>query len=167
VPLVVIFSSFFPAEQSVRATAVLTLVSAAARITATALNGYLNEWGGYILAFFVASGAAALAAVNQYVIFGISLGFMPVLAKQLGAADLAKSIPLLFLIQGCIGIAHGSGYPVLMGLTIRDIPFQQRSTAMGLHQTVYAAGIFIGPWASERYHSLRLFPAMGIPMMAR
>ena len=235
VPLVVVFSSFFPAEQSIRATAVLALVSAAARITATALNGYLNEWGGYILAFLVAVAAAALAAVfvlpvplnsqpagapklrplrrlflrrnvllpsllaavNQYVVFGVSLGFMPVLAKQLGAGDvtigllasvnlllfllgnlsatssgsrlrsesmllgtyvlfalaiaaaaLAKNIPLLFLIQGLLGIAHGIGYPVLMGLSIRDVPANQRTAAMGLHQSVYAAGIFIGPWAS-------------------
>ena len=235
VPLVVVFSSFFPAEQSVRAAAVLALVSAAARITATALNGYLNEWGGNILAFVVAVAAAALAAVfvlpvplnsqpagapklrplrrlflrrnvllpsllaavNQYVVFGVSLGFMPVLAKQLGAGDvtigllasvnlllfllgnlsatssgsrlrsesmllgtyvlfalaiaaaaLAKNIPLLFLIQGLLGIAHGIGYPVLMGLSIRDVPANQRTAAMGLHQSVYAAGIFIGPWAS-------------------
>ena len=235
VPLVVVFSSFFPAEQSIRATAVLALVSAAARITATALNGYLNEGGGYILAFVVAVAAAALAAVfvlpvplnsqpagapklrplgrlflrrnvllpsllaavNQYVVFGVSLGFMPVLAKQLGAGDvtigllasvnlllfllgnlsatssgsrlrsesmllgtyvlfalaiaaaaLAKNIPLLFLIQGLLGIAHGIGYPVLMGLSIRDVPANQRTAAMGLHQSVYAAGIFIGPWAS-------------------
>ena len=235
VPLVVVFSSFFPAEQSVRATAVLALVSAAARITATALNGYLNEGGGYILAFVVAVAAAALAAVfvlpvplnsqpagapklrplrrlflrrnvllpsllaavNQYVVFGVSFGFMPVLAKQLGAGDvtigllasvnlllfllgnlsatssgsrlgsesmllgtyvlfalaiaaaaLAKNIPLLFLIQGLLGIAHGIGYPVLMGLSIRDVPANQRTAAMGLHQSVYAAGIFIGPWAS-------------------
>ena len=235
VPLVVVFSSFFPAEQSVRAAAVLALVSAAARITATALNGYLNEGGGYILAFVVAVAAAALAAVfvlpvplnsqpagapklrplrrlflrrnvllpsllaavNQYVVFGVSLGFMPVLAKQLGAGDvtigllasvnlllfllgnlsatssgsrlrsesmllgtyilfalaiaaaaLAKNIPLLFLIQGLLGIAHGIGYPVLMGLSIRDVPANQRTAAMGLHQSVYAAGIFIGPWAS-------------------
>jgi predicted MFS family arabinose efflux permease len=235
VPLVVVFSSFFPAEQSVRASAILTLVTAAARITATALNGYINEWSGYILAFLVAIAAtilaallvlpvpvnsqpagapkprsllrlflhrsvllpSLLAAINQYVIFGVSLGFIPVLAKQLGAgnvtigflatvnlllflignlsatssgsrfkpeslllgtyvlfalsiaaAALARSIPLLFLIQGLLGLAHGIGYPVLMGLSIRDVPGNQRSAAMGLHQSVYAAGIFIGPWAS-------------------
>jgi MFS family permease len=235
VPLVVVFSGFFPPDQSVRATAMLTLFSAAARIIATALNGYLNEWGGPILAFYVATGTAVLAAIlvlpvpvnsrpagapklrpllrmflrktvllpsvlgaiNQYVIFGISLGFIPVLAGRLGAGDialgylamanlllfltgnliasssssrfrpetlvlasyvlfagalvtaaLARSIPLLFVLQGCIGMAHGIGYPVLMGMTIRNVPAQSRSSAMGLHQSVYAAGIFIGPWAS-------------------
>jgi DHA1 family multidrug resistance protein-like MFS transporter len=235
VPLVVVFSGFFPPDHSVRATAMLTLFSAAARIVATALNGYLNEWGGPILAFYVATGTAVLAAIlvlpvpvnsrpagapklrpllrmflrktvllpsvlgaiNQYVIFGVSLGFIPVLAGRLGAGDialgylamanlffflagnliasssssrfrpqtlllasyalfagalvtaaLAGSIPLLFVLQGCIGMAHGIGYPVLMGMTIRNVPAQSRSSAMGLHQSVYAAGIFIGPWAS-------------------
>jgi MFS family permease len=235
VPLVVVFSGFFPADQSVRASAILTLVSAAARMSAAIMNGYLNEWGGYGLAFLIAATAAVLAAVavlpvpvnsrgggaprlrpllrlflrkavllpsalvaiNQYVLFGISRGFMPILAKQLGAGDVAlgymatvnllffllgsltatstssrirsdslviasyllfasavavaalvKSLPLLFLSQGCIGFAHGISYPVLMGMSIREVPAGQRTAAMGLHQSVYAAGIFIGPWAS-------------------
>jgi len=250
VPLVVIFSSFFPPDQSVRTTAMLTLVTAAARIIATALNGYLNEWGGPILAFYVATGAAVLAAVivlpvpvnsrpagapklrpllrlffrkdvllpsfmgaiNQYALFGISLGFMPVLAGRLGAGDVAlgylamvnllffllgnltatssssrlksewlvlgsyvlfalaiaaaalsKTIFLLFVFQGCIGMAHGIGYPVLMGMTIRDVPAQSRSSAMGLHQSVYAAGIFIGPWASGALaEALGIRPMFGV-----
>jgi MFS family permease len=250
VPLVVVFSGFFPAEQSVRASAMLTLVTAGARIAATVLNGYLNDWGGYSLAFFVAGGAAvlaavlvlpvpvnsgpggpprirpllrlllsrtvllpsALAAINQYVIFGISLGFMPILAGQLGAgnvtlgylamvnlfffllgnltattphtgfrseplvlgsyilfagalvtAALSRSIPLLFICQGLMGLAHGVGYPVLMGLTIRDVPASNRSSAMGLHQSVYAAGIFIGPWACGALaQALGIRPMLGL-----
>jgi DHA1 family multidrug resistance protein-like MFS transporter len=249
VPLVVVFSGFFPPDQSVRAAAMLTLFSAAARIMATPLNGYLNEWGGHILAFYVSCAAAVLAAIlvlpvpldsrptgtpklrpllrlflrktvllpsvlgaiNQYVIFGASLGFMPVLAVRLGAGDVAlgylamvnllfllignltatssssrfrsewlvlasyllfaaalvaaalcKNIPLLFISQGCIGLAHGIGYPVLMGMTIRDVPVQSRASAMGLHQSIYAVGIFIGPWASGA-----LAQAFGIrPMFA-
>ena len=250
VPLVVVFSGFFPPEQSVRATAMLTLLSAAARIMATALNGYMNEWGGPVLAFYVATATAALAAIlvlpvalnsrpagapklrpllrlflrktvllpsvlgaiNQYVIFGVSLGFMPVLAVRLGAGDVAlgylamvnllffltgnltatssssrfksewlvlssyllfaaallaaalsQSIPLLFVSQGCIGLAHGIGYPVLMGMTIRDVPAQSRTSAMGLHQSVYAAGIFIGPWASGALaQALGIRPMFGL-----
>jgi DHA1 family multidrug resistance protein-like MFS transporter len=250
VPLVVVFSGFFPPEQSVRTTALLTLVTAAARILATAFNGYLNEWSGPGLAFYVATAAAVLAAIlvlpvpldsrpagapklrplmrvfvrkdvllpsvlgaiNQYVLFGISLGFMPVLAGRLGAgnvalgylamvnllffllgnltatsssyrfrsgwlvlasyvlfaaalvtAALSKSLPLLFIAQGCIGLAHGIGYPVLMGMTIRDVPAHSRSSAMGLHQSVYAAGIFIGPWASGALaEALGIRPMFGL-----
>lgn len=254
VPLVVVFSGFFPPEQSVRATAIVTLVTAAARIMATALNGYLNEWGGPILAFYVSCAAALLAAIlvlpvpvnsrpagapklrpllrlflrktvllpsvlgaiNQYVIFGVSLGFMPVAAVRLGAGDVAlgylatvnllfflmgnltttssssrfrsewlvmasyllfaaalvaaalsNNILLLFVSQGFIGLAHGIGYPVLMGMTIRDVPAQSRTSAMGLHQSVYAAGIFIGPWASGALaEALGIRPMFGLTAAA-
>ena len=250
VPLVVVYSGFFPPDQSVRATAMLSLVTAAARIIATPLNGYLNELGGPTLAFYVSCATALLAAIlvlpvpvnsrpagtpklrpllrlflrktvllpsvlgaiNQYVIFGVSLGFMPVLAVRLGAGDVAlgylamvnllfflmgnltatsssshsrsewlvlasyllfaaalvagalsQSIPLLFVSQGCIGLAHGIGYPVLMGMTIRDVPAQSRTSAMGLHQSVYAAGIFIGPWASGALaEALGIRPMFGL-----
>jgi MFS family permease len=61
VPLVVVFSSLFPANQAVRASAMLTLVSSIARMLATAVTGLLNQVGGYSLAFFLAAGTAALA----------------------------------------------------------------------------------------------------------
>jgi len=138
-----------------------------------------------------------LGALNQFVNFGISLGFVPLLAARLGASDvtvgllasvnlllflggnlasaslsgrvrpaplllgtyglfaaatagaaLSRSVTLLFVIQGTLGLAHGIGYPTLMGLSIRDVPLGSRTTAMGIHQSVYAAGIFLGPWIS-------------------
>ena len=60
----------------------------------------------------------------------------------------APSMPLLFLAQFCIGLAQGSSYPVLMGLSIQSVDEEQRATAMGLHQAVYAIGMFTGPWLS-------------------
>jgi MFS family permease len=36
-------------------------------------------------------------------------------------------------------------YPILMGMSIRDVVEVERSTAMGWHQSVYAAGMFLGP----------------------
>ena len=47
-----------------------------------------------------------------------------------------------------MGLASGVGYPVLMGLTIRYVDDAQRATAMGLYQSVYAIGMFSGPWLS-------------------
>ena len=61
VPLIVIFSSLFPSEQAVRATAILTLVNSLSRMIATSLTGWMNGLGGYSLAFYVAIVAAALA----------------------------------------------------------------------------------------------------------
>jgi len=63
VPLVAVFSSQFPAHEVVRATALLTFVSSLGRVSATGLNGSLNNWGGYSLAFFAAVGVAALAVL--------------------------------------------------------------------------------------------------------
>ncbi|MFZ5918539.1 MAG: MFS transporter [Chloroflexota bacterium] len=42
----------------------------------------------------------------------------------------------------------GISYPVLMGMSIRHVDDTERTTAMGLHQAVYAAGMFAGPWLS-------------------
>ena len=247
VPLVVVFSSLFPPEEAVRASAALTLVSSIGRVLATSLTGSLNEMGGYSLAFFLAAGAAALAilvmlparenrrpaqrpsvtgigtlvirrdvllpsllsAVSQYANWASTFGFLPILAKQLGATDvmqsllmtlhigvvivgnllataivnrigarrlvylsfvllfmgiggaaLAPSLWVIFVAQVCIGLAQGIGYPVLMGMSIRYVGDAERTTAMGLHQAVYAIGMFGGPWLSGI-----LADAMGIRAM--
>jgi predicted MFS family arabinose efflux permease len=239
VPLVVVFSGFYPPAEAVRASSLLTLITALGRITATSLAGPLGQGGGYMLPFLVSCAAAfsgalllllpstiprvdrspvspkagalfgllkrrdvllpsLLGAVNQYAVFGISLGFLPLLARQLGAAEMtagllattylavftagtllaasrslrlprselllfvtylafalgvgtcaaARSLPLLFVAQGFMGLAQGIGYPTLMGLSIRQVAPEGRTTAMGVHQSVYALGIFVGPWAS-------------------
>ncbi len=63
-------------------------------------------------------------------------------------AGIAPSISWLFMSQLCFGFAAGTGYSVYMGLSIRYVDQKDRATAMGLHQAVYAAGMFAGPWAS-------------------
>jgi MFS family permease len=247
VPLVVVFSSLYPPEEAVRASAALTLVSSVARMLATSVTGSLNEWGGYSLAFFLAAGAAGLAilvvlpareshqpvrlpsatgigglvirrdvllpsllnAVGQYANWAVTFGFLPILAKQMGATDVTQSILvtlsigviiignllattivrrigarqmvylnfvlmaagvgsaalasdlwLVFVAQICIGLSQGIGYPVLMGMSIQRVADAERATAMGLHQAVYAIGMFSGPWLSGI-----LADAMGIQPM--
>jgi len=247
VPLVVVFSSLFPPQDAVRATAMLTLIGSIGRVLATSVTGSLNELGGYSLPFFLAAGAAVLAivvvlparervrpprrpsvagigslitrrdvllpsvlnAVNQYANYAATFGFLPVLARQLGATDvalsmlvslnivlftlgnlvatavvgrigarrlvvlsfallstglggaaLAPSLPLLFASQFCLGLASGIVYPVLMGMSIQGVADAERTTAMGLHQAVYAIGMFGGPWVSGL-----LADAMGIRPM--
>jgi MFS family permease len=254
VPLVAVFSSQFPAHEVVRATAILMFVSSVARMIATSLTGSLNDWGGYSLAFFLASGVAALAvllvlpayeqrrssvrpalgstgrlvtrrdvllpailaAVSQYADWGITFSFMPILAKTLGGTDttqslmvsmhlgvialgnlaasalasqigsrrlvylsfglqalgiglaaLASSLALLFVAQFCLGLAQGINNPVLMGLSIRYVSDAERTTAVGLHQSVYAGGMFAGPWLSGILASvIGLRPMFGITATA-
>lgn len=71
-------------------------------------------------------------------------GFV-LLAIGLAGASLAPSLPWIFAAQFCIGLAQGIGYPVLMGLSIQDVSEDERTTAMGLHQAIYAIGMFAGP----------------------
>jgi len=61
---------------------------------------------------------------------------------------LASSLWLVFVAQFLTGFAGGFSYPVLMGMSIENVDEDQRSTAMGLHQSVYAIGMFAGPWLS-------------------
>jgi MFS family permease len=64
------------------------------------------------------------------------------------SAALANSLPLVFIAQFCNGFALGIGFPILMGLSVERASDQERSTAMGLFQAVYAIGMFTGPWLS-------------------
>jgi len=235
VPLVVTFSSLFPPDEAVRASALLTFVGSVGRMLATSVTGSLNALGGYGLAFSLAAGTAALAilvvlparedrrppqrpsvrgvgrlisrrdvlvpsllaAVSQYASWAGTFGFLPILARQLGATDvtqsvlvsmnigvvilgnlaatgmanrlglrrlvtvsfvamavglggaaLASSLAIVFVAQFCLGLSQGVGYPVLMGMSIQRVAGGERTTAMGLHQAVYAVGMFSGPWLS-------------------
>ncbi|MGE5224462.1 MAG: MFS transporter [Omnitrophica WOR_2 bacterium] len=235
VPLTVVFSGLFDRREILRATALLTLISTLARLVATSATGFLNNLGGYSLAFHLSAFVSALAvlivlfvpeqplpvrkpqgmktlallvrrdvllpallnAICQYGDWAATFSFVPILARQFGAGDitiswmlsaniglvllgnlvvtsvvnrigypklviagflliaagilgaaLTKSMPYLFLAQFSIGLASGALYPVLMGLSIRSVGEPERTTAMGLHQSVYALGMFGGPWLS-------------------
>jgi len=138
-----------------------------------------------------------LSTVQQYAVWATTFGFLPILAKELGAsgvvqsilvtmsiavltvgnltattivrrigarslvyiafgvlflgvgaAAIALSLALIFFAQFCIGLSQGIGYPVLMGMSIERVQDSERTTAMGLHQAVYAIGMFAGPWLS-------------------
>ncbi len=159
-----------------------------------------------------------MAAVNQFLNFGIIFGFFPLLAHQMGATDLVKSyilsvnilcliagnilvtsigkrenslrllgisyflfglgitltpfaggVPLLFLFQAMLGLAHGISYPVLIGACIEDVPENGRASAMGFHQSVYAVGMFFGPWAcgalADRFGLDATFVMVGVSVL--
>lgn len=52
----------------------------------------------------------------------------------------------LLVTQAFNGIAQGLYLPLLLGLAIRDISPAERATAMGFYQSVYAIGMFAGPY---------------------
>jgi MFS family permease len=264
VPLVVAFSSLFPPEEAVRASALLTFIGSIGRVLATGATGYLNRLGqriwpgdafsGYPLAYYLAAVAALLAilavlpaaeerrprkqpslgslgrlisrrdvllpsllsAVTQYGVWMSTFGYIPLIAAELGASGitsslmvsvnigvqtlanlaasgltrkigsralvyigfvlmslglagvaLAPSMAVLWVAQLTLGLSQGLAYPVLMGLSIRYVDEEQRASAMGLHQAVYAIGMFAGPWLGGILgKALGLRPMFGITAVA-
>jgi len=63
-------------------------------------------------------------------------------------AALANSLVFVVLAQFCNGFAMGIGFPILMGISVEKTSEQERNTAMGLFQAVYAVGMFAGPGIS-------------------
>ena len=76
-----------------------------------------------------------------YAGFGVAVGGVTL-------AALAPSLGWVFAAQACLGLGFGIAGPVLMGKSIEKVENARRSTAMGLHQSVYAIGMFTGPWLS-------------------
>lgn len=89
------------------------------------------------------------------------------LASGILAAALASSMTLVFVAAIGIGLANGIGYPVLMGLSIEQVPDAGRSTAMGMFQAIYAIGMFAGPWLSGILaKAIGLQPMFGVTAFA-
>lgn len=83
-----------------------------------------------------------------------------ILAAGTLMAAAAQSLWVLYLTQAVIGFGSGICYPLLMGMSIEYVNEAERATAMGLHQAVYAIGMFAGPWLSGI-----LVDAFGMPVM--
>jgi MFS family permease len=80
---------------------------------------------------------------------------------------LAHSLLVLLIIQACIGLAQGVCYPTLMGLSIKNVAISDRPTAMGLFQTLYAVGMFTGPWVSGLLATaIGIRPMFGVTALA-
>ena len=85
----------------------------------------------------------SVTARNQWVLL---YGSFVLFAVGAVLAAAGSSIPLLFAATSLMGIANGIFFPILLGLSIEKVDLPHRSTAMGIHQAVYALGMFAGPW---------------------
>jgi MFS family permease len=56
------------------------------------------------------------------------------------------SLGLLALTQACNGAAQALYFPILLGMAIQDFPPSLRASAMGLYQSLYSFGMFLGPY---------------------
>lgn len=64
----------------------------------------------------------------------------------IGVYAASSSIGLFFVAAVLMGIGNGLSYPTLMGLSIERVDHSHRTTAMGIHQSLYSMGMFAGPW---------------------
>lgn len=65
-----------------------------------------------------------------------------------------KSPFILILLYGIGMLGRGLADPILMGLAIQGVPREEKATAMGFYQAVYAIGMFMGPAVGGRIGDL-------------
>jgi MFS family permease len=101
-----------------------------------------------------ALGAAAVAAVLS-IPLAERIGYTTtivigsiLIAAALVVVPIIHSISTLIMIQVLNGFGRGILQTVLMALSIQSIAQQQRATAMGFYQAVYAVGMIAGPMFS-------------------
>jgi MFS family permease len=97
----------------------------------------------------------------------LAYGSFVLLSAGIALAALAHSLALLFGAQLCIAVAQGLSYPLLVGMSIQDVAYRERTTAMGMNQSVYAIGMFVGPWLSGLLaNALGIRPMYGLTAFA-
>jgi predicted MFS family arabinose efflux permease len=72
------------------------------------------------------------------------IGFL-LISGALFATPFVGYLRLLYLVQAVNGIGVGLLFPLLMSLSIQQIPRSQQATAMGFFQSLYATGMCLGP----------------------
>lgn len=97
----------------------------------------------YQAAFTVTSLASAFAA-DRVGVRATVVASMVIQSIAALMVPLVHSLPLMLLSQLLVGV-RGICYPVLMGMSIRAVPAEDRATAMGIFQAVYALGMWLGP----------------------
>lgn len=74
----------------------------------------------------------------------VTIGFY-LLAFSCLMVPLINELYILYFNQMLNGFAQGMIFPVLMGLSIKNVRANKRGTAMGFFQAIYGLGMFIGP----------------------
>jgi MFS family permease len=230
----VLFSSYFPPNQAVKAVGLATFFSGVPQVITGPLGGLLAENYGWTFPFFVGAALGAvglfgligmeeapirsskgmswgrfrsigtvpllivvscIGLLNHFSSFATTYAFTPIYAQgALGASkvDLGnmmavsmvayslatlvafrfterfgnRAVVVISMLLGAVsvvvtpfigdltvlvafqflqGLARGTVYPVLMGLSMRAVSAEDRATAVGIFQASYAIGMFTGP----------------------
>jgi MFS family permease len=76
------------------------------------------------------------------------VGGLTIMGLTSVAIPFIQDVTLLIISRMLYGMGTGVSFPVLMGLSIKQIDREQRASAMGVFQAVYAMGMFAGPAVS-------------------
>jgi MFS family permease len=140
------FGFFTVLAKQLGATSVLQSALITIHITMAMLGSFLTSW-------------RALRITSQQWVY---VSFI-LLATGILIAALAPSLMILFVAPVFTGLGMGIGYPVLMGMSIVRVHDAERTIAMGLHQAIYAIGMFIGPAVNGAIaNAIGLQPMFGI-----
>lgn len=130
-----------------QATAYGFTISHAVRIGATEV-----ELGLLGIAASLPSGLIALTAGGRWSLrlgeHRIVIGGFVVSAAFTALIPWIHDVAWLMAIQAIAAFARGLIMPVLMGAALASVPTAYRAGAMGVYQSVYAFGMFLGPLAS-------------------
>jgi MFS family permease len=74
----------------------------------------------------------------------VTIGFL-LLAISCVLVPFIDQLYLLYFNQMLNGFSQGMIFPVLMGLSIKNVRTNKRGTAMGFFQAIYGLGMFMGP----------------------
>jgi MFS family permease len=106
---------------------------------------------------YIMTGMFALSILGSlvYVRLGEGLGYRHsialsslLVAGTVAVTPLIRSVAMLVAIQALDGIGRGLQSAALAALAIRAVAPWERSTAMGVYQSVYAIGMLTGPLVS-------------------
>lgn len=95
---------------------------------------------GVISSYFVGTKRAAVIGETRLSVIGF--GLLALYCLLLPRMNTFLGMAVMQFIGGCGGT---SVFSIIMSAAIRDVPGEQRSTAMGFFQSVYALGIMAGP----------------------
>lgn len=77
--------------------------------------------------------------------YRLLLAGISVLGLTTAAIPFVETLSALMILQVTSGVGRGLVASLLMGLSIQGVPRSHRAMVMGVYQSIYAAGMFLGP----------------------
>jgi len=162
VPMVVLFSSLFPPEQAVRASAILAVANSFSRLVATAVTGVLNDSFGYQAAFIAAAVGAGLALLATLPVREAALAPKQPSMKQIARLGLRRDVLVptaLNTVAQYIAWATTFGCLPIMARENLGASSAMISLLTSLNVFLSIAGNLVTPHIAQRFNKLHLIYA--------